>query len=219
MPLIRAARLSGPAILVLAVAAFTFSSDNPPDWHVTSTPASAICLKSAFVHGYMHGYEQGFHAADLDLQMGRDARDPVKLKEYRDVAGYRNEFGDKHSFAAGYREGVRVGYADAFAGRHFRAVNGLRTAALGLPQAAGIQPNKLFDQGFATGYGAGRQQGLRDGRAGVDFQNVGVTCHGGKFHPFRRTDDYCAGYGRGYGVGYADGYINQAPSTLASGAK
>ncbi len=192
----------------------------PPDWHLSSGPGQALFAKSAFMHGYMHGYEQGFHCADLDLQMGHTPRDPATIKDFKNISGYRDVFGDKHSFTNGYREGFRVGYADSTRGSHFRALGELRAAALGLLENAAPAINQRFDQGVSTGYYAGRQQGLRDGRAGDAFQEVAVHCGGGLFHPFRRSEDeFCAGYGRGYSMGYADGYANQAPRAVAARGK
>lgn len=214
----RAARLIGSALLILVTAAFLPGAEDPSDWHVTSSPAAVLFSKSAFAHGYIHGYEQGFHAADLDLQMGRDARDPTRRKEFRELAGYHTSFGSKAFFQSGYRAGFRVGYADSYAGRQFRAIAALRNAAAGLAEAP-LEPSNTFDEGIASGYDAGRQQGLRDGRAATAFKALDVRCHGSVFHPFRHTDEYCSGYGRGYRIGYADGYFNQAPRRLAQTSK
>ena len=209
----RAARVV--ALLMLVGSAYMLLSEDPADWHVTGALGHGLCKKSAFVHGYIHGYEQGFHVADLDLQMGHDVSDPTKIKAYRDAVGYRGRFGDKAFFESGYHEGFRVGYADGVDGRAFRAVSELRAAALGVQEEGDLRPSKVFDQGFSSGYSAGVQHGLRDGRVGIAFQEVSAQCPEGLFHSLGRGDEYCSGYGRGYRLGYTDGYVNQAPEVLA----
>ncbi len=179
-----------------------------------------LYLKSAFAHGYMHGYEQGFHAADLDFQMARQPRDPAGIKAFKEVSGYRDQFGDKRFFVNGYREGFRVGYADSFRGARFRAVGELRAAALGLATGGDPRPNQQFDAGISAGYSTGRREGLQDGRDGAAFRDLAVYCHGRVYHPFQPSaDEFCSGYGRGFRMGYADGYVNQAPRALAEGGK
>ncbi len=217
----RRSRIFGATVFLLVLGGtYLVSADGPPDWHLSSGPWRALCARSAFAHGYMHGYEQGFHFADLDLQMAHQPRDPATIKEFKSVPGYHEEFGDKNFFVSGYREGFRVGYADGAGGFRFRAVGELRAAALGLPGSGDARPSKKFDEGISAGYAAGRQQGLRDGRTGGSFQEVAVQCRGSIYHPFRRSgDEFCAGYGRGFRLGYADGYVNQAPRALAAGGK
>ena len=109
-------------LATLLLAAVTAAAGNAPDDHYLAARTSALVHKSVFIHGYLHGYELGFHLADIDLQMGRGVRDLGKCKEGRDAVGFRREFGDKRLFEFGYREGVRVGYADGISGRSFRAI-------------------------------------------------------------------------------------------------
>lgn len=106
--------LSGACLLLCA---------ERPDPHYDSPRTRSVVRQSTFLHGYLHGYEEGYSTADLDLQMARAPRDPGKLKQARDAVGYRSEFGSRGVFDVGYRQGFRVGYADSFAGRAFRAVS------------------------------------------------------------------------------------------------
>jgi hypothetical protein len=108
--------------------------------HLASDSAGTLYARSAFAHGYIHGYEEGFHNGDLDLQLGRDPRDPVASTSYKHaVAAYRRNFGSKPLFKAGFEDGFLAGYSDAFQGLAFRAVGSLRKAAEGLepPRASG----------------------------------------------------------------------------------
>src|SRR5438105_11399838 len=66
--------------------------------------AAPIYSRSAFAHGYIHGYEDGFHAADQDLHMGRVARGVAATKP----TGHperRVAVSDRHSFCKGENEG------------------------------------------------------------------------------------------------------------------
>jgi hypothetical protein len=192
------------ALLTIAAAA---SAQKAPDPHYAANRTSAIAHKSVFVHGYLHGYEEGFHVADLDVHMGRGPRDISKCKEARDAAGYRREFGNKRVFENGYREGVRVGYADGVAGRTFRAVSELEAIGTVAPDAA--SPDTTFDQGFSAGYTSGQHQGLEDGRRNVTFTPPLAACPP---LPAKAPDQqtFCAAYVGGYRVGYADGFTNVA---------
>ncbi len=208
----RAAKIAAAVILLGWVGMLW--SQNPQDWPMADPLGQVLCGKSAFVHGYMLGYGQGFHAADLDLQMVHDPTDPSKITTYHKVLGYQHEFGDKGSFENGYHQGFRVGYADGISGRQFRAVSELRATGLGLRDDKS-RPSKVFDEGFSAGYNAGVQRGLRDGRAGIGFLQTSDECQEGFFKSRPRGEEYCSGYSRGYRLGYTDGYMNQAPQVLA----
>lgn len=143
-----------------------------PDPHSASPRTSPVVQKSTFLHGYLHGYEEGYSAGDMDLQMARTARDPDKLKESRPNC-YRSEFGIRRVFDTGYREGFRVGYADSFAGRAFRAVNLIQQVMTQSvdpvaaaesklepvipPQPRVPQVSALLDEVAALGFGPRRQ--------------------------------------------------------------
>jgi hypothetical protein len=196
-------------VATLLTIATTASAQKTVDSHYAAHRTSAIAHKSVFVHGYLHGYEEGFHLADLDIHMGRGVRDVSKCKEARDAAGYHREFGNKRVFESGYREGVRVGYADGVAGRAFRAVDELEAIGPAAPDAAEVRPDATFDQGFSAGYTSGQHQGLEDGRRNVTFTPPLAACPP---VPAKAPDQqtFCAAYAGGYRVGYADGYTNVA---------
>lgn len=196
------------AAALLTTAAIASAQTKAPDRHYAASRTSAITHKSVFVHGYLHGYEEGFHLADLDIQMGRGVRDIGKCKEARELAGYRSEFGNKNAFESGYREGVRVGYGDGIAGRAFRAVGELETISATALVAAEGRPDASFDQGFAAGYAAGQRQGLQDGRRDETFTPPLPACPPQPAKANQQT--FCAAYIGGYRVGYADGFTNVA---------
>lgn len=195
------------AFLLTAVVLVT--AQDAPDPHLLAARTSALARASVFVHGYLHGYEEGFHLGDQDLQMGRGSRDLGKCDIAKNVRGYRRNFGDKRSFEGGYRQGVRVGYSDAFAGRAFRAVRELQSVAGVAAQNAQAQPDPTFDKGFSAGYTSGQQQGLHDGRVEAMSAPAVPACppaHGNSAEP----QTFCAAYLGGYRVGYSDGFINVA---------
>jgi hypothetical protein len=200
-----------PALLVatLLAAVLAFAADNAPDPHFTANRTSAIVHKSVFVHGYLHGYEQGFHLADLDIQLGRGARDIGKGKEARDADVYRREFGDKRFFERGYREGLRVGYADGMAGRAFRAFTELETIGAIAPQSADTAADPAFDQGFSLGYANGQHQGVQDGRRDASLTPPLPSCPVIAQASAERAS-FCVAYVGGYRVGYSDGFTNVA---------
>jgi flagellar biosynthesis/type III secretory pathway protein FliH len=144
--------------------------------------------------------------------MGRPIQDIAKCKEARDAAGYRREFGDKQLFERGYSEGLRVGYADGFTGRNFRALGELQAAAELMPHEAEVRPDPAFDQAFSLGYSSGQQQGIKDGRHVATFTHPEVACPAPQ--P-QSQHSFCAGYVGGYRVGYSDGFINVARPVMA----
>ena len=197
------------AAALLATAAVASAQKEAPDPHYAASRTSAITHKSAFVHGYLHGYEAGFHLADLDIQMGLGVLGILKRKEARVVAGYRREFGNKHSFESGYREGVSVGYGDGISGRAFRAVSELDAIGTGAMVAMDDLPDASFDSGFAAGYKLGQRQGLQDGRREETFTSPLPACPPQPAEvPNQQT--FCTAYIGGYRVGYADGFTNVA---------
>ncbi len=194
-------------VLFLTLAAACYASD-APDWHVSrNARASALFRRSAFVHGYMHGYERGFHAAGLDLNFARQRQNPEKMSECREAAGYKHEFGVRQFFEKGFREGCRVGYTDGVSERTFRALDQARAAAVGLDQdEARPKPSKTFDEGFAAGYRAGSGVGLRDAGRGVPLRDAAGPCDESGS---ARSDEYCGAYARGYRFGYSDAYVTR----------
>jgi hypothetical protein len=153
----------------------------------------------------MHGYEEGFHCGDLDLQMGRSFREVKNQDKFKKPVGYRSEFGDRGSFAEGYKKGYAVGYGDAYSGRNFRAIQ-LVDQAKTEPATSGERPDYSFDRAFLVGYDAGQRQGLHDGRTNATEESVAsVECALGPV----QTGELCDAYRRGYRLGYSDGFVNQ----------
>ncbi len=204
-------RVAVRVMLCIVAVAWPFTAI-AADPHLSTDRARALYNKSAFLHGYMHGYEEGFHCADLDLQMARGFRDVRASRQYKKPSGYHSSFGDKHLFEAGYRKGLFVGYTDGYAGRNFRAVALVRQAAGDLldkddPQ---LKPDKIFDDGLLKGYESGQNRGLQDGRAEVGFRSPAADCDvpiPGSSSRFQ--GEFCDAFRRGYLIGYSDGYTNQ----------
>ncbi len=147
--------------------------------HTTSDPASVLFQRSAFAHGFIHGYEQGFHVADLDYHVARMDRRLEEIHAYRDASsGYHTYFGDKKSFQQGYRQGFRQGYGDSIHSRRFRAEVAASAVAENLKDYAGS--SKELDDGFAAGYLAEHS----------NPKNAPV-CQGSK------SADYCNGFALG----------------------
>ncbi len=177
------------------------------DWHIKKTD---LFVKCAFAHGYMHGYEEGFHTGDLDLQMGRPFRDVKANERFKKPNGYKSQFGSRSVFDAGFRKGLLVGYTDAFAGRNFRAVQLFRETAA-IPT---VRPgeDRDFDNAFMQGYETGQKKGLEDGRSSAAENSAPQQCQeqvvakGGSGEP---KANYCEAFRGGYQLGYSDGFTNQ----------
>jgi hypothetical protein len=161
--------------------------------------AAPLLTRSAFAHGYLHGYEEGFHAADQDIHTGHTYM-LVRAPERKMRTAYKRQFGDRELYLAGFREGARAGYDDSISGRAFRAIGELRTASASLNPSP---HDHSFDRAFADGYFAGRSFGRSDAQPLTDFNFVGAICRASKRAP--NGADYCDAYARGYRVGYGDG--------------
>src|SRR6185312_11301980 len=120
--------------------------------HLQPTSVGALFLDSAFAHGYRHGYDQGFHAADIDIHMGRLAQAITKRDLRLSRREYNSSFGNRTHFEQGYQAGFFAGYDDAFAGRDYRASERAKFAASGLLDALPPSRRQYFDDGFASGY-------------------------------------------------------------------
>ena len=180
------------------------------DLHLQEAGSAVVLAHSSFAHGYRHGYEEGYHAGNTDINMGRAPRvrvtDLHKLK-----TGYVAQFGRRNIFEAGFRAGLKAGYADGYNGRKFRAVGTLRALATALDDspAASDPRHEYFDDGFSAGYDSGFQRGGADNSAAeIDFRVVDCA----QFHPARQSDvaaegSYCEGYRRGFALGRADGFV------------
>lgn len=143
-------------ILLTLVAAAPASLAQSFDVHIISDPASSLYQRSSFAHGYRHGYEEGFHAADQDFHMGRDAQllacseKKIEQTSSPKVRGYKKEFGDKANFSSGYEHGYIAGYTDSYNGRKFRALD-LHLEALKAAPIVAASASE-FDQGLGDGY-------------------------------------------------------------------
>jgi hypothetical protein len=186
-------RFSALAIFLFIVAPL-LALAGESDAHERGDLASPLYEQSVFAHGYIHGYEAGFHLADDDYQMGRPARDLREVDAFKQAdGGYRSQFGSKDDFKQGFREGFVAGYEDSFHNRPFRAVSAARLAAEGMQPDA--HPDKDFDAGFIDGYHAAAVSGTAQ------------SCISQKGRPESQvTLQYCDGFGRGYQFGL------QAPS-------
>ncbi len=176
-----------------------------------SDQAGELFLVSPFAHGYIHGYEDGFHNGNIDYQEGRRAR---PLKEFRDYrfgkSGYQPAFGGLEPFRNGYKAGFSAGYVDAIAGREFRGVASIRVAGLALPgdAVASLTDNGGFDRGFADGYALGLIAGNRAGIADEEFDASSQMCAPGSPETRTHSNSYCEGFTRAYALGYQDGYLS-----------
>ena len=190
------------AFVFLLIAPSSLIAQNTPDPHMIDA-ASVLYARSAFAHGYLHGYEQGFHLADLDIQMGHLLPGVQVRRDVRERdPHYRPAYGDKSLFISGFRLGMRAGYADSIAGVSFRAVTEMRQAATGLTPG---RTSKPFDRGVYEGFLHGERQGAGDAHAMADFAGVTSSCLAE--HPVKPEDGqpYCDGYTRGFQLGYSDG--------------
>jgi hypothetical protein len=193
-------------VSLLAAAAMAQRADR----HMLSDDAQSLYRHSAFAHGYIHGYEEGFHCANLDWHMGRTRREVsrelhVQRPDKRRIA-YRDDFGDKKMFMKGYEQGYQEAYDDVFDGKSFRAVSEARAAAAGLNGSRG--PDRTFDDGFVAGIDAARGQQTavpHDLTAGTQWciQNV-----------LSAAGEYCDGYARG--VLFVGGITAGATQTAAA---
>jgi hypothetical protein len=156
-------------------------------------PAHVLFQRSAFAHGYIHGYEDGFHESNLDYQLNRGPRQLKEFEEFRKGdRDYSRSFGDKNSYKSGYRNGFVEGYQDGIRGGWFRAVRELREIAAGMNP---MGDHATFNAAFAKGYQLARNKG---------FPPDGETACPGE------SAEYCEGFARGYRLGEADVGANGA---------
>ncbi len=195
------------SLLVLLIPAAVLAQAR--DEHLAD-PAGELFLVSPFAHGYIHGYQDGFHNGNIDYQ---EARKPRPLKDFREYrlakAGYEERFGDVRAFRSGYRDGFLAGYSDGVAGREFRGMAAIRVAAEALPgdAIADITGKGGFDQGFGDGYELGLIAGRRAGAADDDFDATNRMCAPDSPETRAHPPSYCEGFTRAYALGYRDGYL------------
>lgn len=180
------------------------------DPHFDTPQLAPIVRQSTFVHGYLHGYEEGFHLGDFDLQMGKIERGEYGVK--CPTKGYRKDFGPKPMYESGFQQGFAVGYADAASGRSFRAIENVVAATAPATAASGTRESAGFDRGMMFGYLAGQHQGLDDARRESRAQpSPSCPIRNGNSEPV-----FCAAFAQGFQIGYSDGFVNQAKTTLAA---
>jgi len=171
-----------------------------PDYHLTQDSAHAVYQQSTWAHGYVHGYQMGFHEGTIDYHMAHLRRDPRKIKSAQHTsAAYHSDFGDRKVFERGFKEGFNVGYSDAFAGRDYRASSEMEKLASTEP----VKDGSHLDPVLGEGYTAGQRSGLEDGRRAAAYMPQKAQC------PAHYVEPQCAGFRLGFQLGYSDGYHNQ----------
>jgi hypothetical protein len=207
---VRSVRFAILTFLLLAAAPLLAQQGS--DEHLADT-AGVLYQRSAFAHGYLHGYEQGFHLADLDIQMGHLLPGVRIRRESREEdPHYRQGYGDKSLFVAGFKLGMRAGYADSIGAVPFRAISEMRSASDGVDAGP---DSKRFDRGFYEGFLNGNLQGEKNTHA-ADLGAISNTCR--QQHAADKPADgqqYCDGYTRGFRVGYDDGHAQLLASQKA----
>ena len=197
--------------LLLSACGIGFARDAKDRNYVEDSFAAALYTSSVFLHGYVHGYEEGFHNADIDIQMAHGFRDVSAMPEYKKVGDCPANVGDKSVYERGFRQGFRVGYVDGMSGRSFRAVRSLRIATAGLSTGDWNQRRReSFEMGVQEGYYAGQSEGLHDGRTAAGFRRMDPGCTAlDENAPAAKDAAYCDGFRRAFSIGYSDGYTNQ----------
>jgi hypothetical protein len=198
-------------ILIISLLGLSAASMAQGDFHLADSPAKSFFHQSSWAHGYMHGYESGFHEGNLDLHMARSVRDPHKVAEYKKSSHcFRAEFGNRNEFEKGYGSGFEVGYLDGATGRDFRAASEVSRLS---PRLEGMQKltakqSAHMDIVLDAGYSQGRRTGLDDARSKSQFKEAEEPCP-----ELAQTEHFCSAYQVGYRWGYSDGYSNQRPDT------
>src|SRR5881394_3231825 len=121
-------RLLFACLLIATLVAAQPKAPKEPEYHLTADAAHQLYVNSVFAHGHRHGYEEGFHDAEVDLQMGRGFREFESPGKAPKMVGYVSEFGSKKLFRAGSEYGYLAGYSDSAAGRPFRMLKPAKAA-------------------------------------------------------------------------------------------
>jgi hypothetical protein len=196
-------------ILVFAVALFGLAQVQAADYHVTADPFHATYCRSAFLHGHRHGYEDGYHAADQDIHLGRDPQILSPKFRMPKMAGYRSEYGDKKSFHSGYEAGFIAGYSDSYTGRTFNhPAEQIAAIPETMPKADGqrVQVAQAADNAFDSGVYEGYQSAFAD-RANFEI-HPGLARYAEDFCKQNllrgAVNEFCAGFGSGFVLGKSD---------------
>lgn len=196
--------------------------ENIPENHCHEAGTGVLLTRSAFAHGYRHGYEAGYHEGNIDINMARPVR--TSYKQFKAVPlGYDSSFGPKKSFEAGFELGLKAGYGDGYAGRMFRAVDGLRAVSGSLKEKPDVADSKNvnFDRGVTFGYKDGFAQGHSRGSSAATATSLeSVKCT----YPDKKNEapveaSYCDGYRRGFVLGHTDGLALGPESSLLEASK
>lgn len=206
-------------ILIVILALSVFAQAQPPDYHVTADPFHATYSRSAFLHGHRHGYEDGYHAADQDLHLGRQPQVLNPKFHVPKMIGYRSEYGIKASFRHGYDAGYIAGYSDSYTGRQF-SHPGAQIAALpeqtsNATQSAPGSAASIIDTEFDSGIYEGYRSAVAD-KANFDLhpglaQYAEDFCHQNLIRG--TANGFCSGYGSGFVLGKSDAVRRMRPES------
>jgi hypothetical protein len=211
------------SVLILFLAPSLTLPAKAQESHLSEAGSSAVFSRSSFAHGYRHGYEEGYHLGNIDINMGRMARN--RRDQFHGLSqSYSSNFGPKKSFEDGFQAGVQAGYCDGFAGRRFRAVESTRELAneLGDKPSPDDPSGVYFDQGLASGYTDGFQHGAMATIPATPLDAGAIACS--QFHPAKQQDiaaegSYCEGYRRGFVLGHDDALALAADQAALEAAK
>ena len=184
--------------------------------------AQPLFLQSCFARGYLHGYEDGFHAGNEDYQFAQPKQPDTRLRQQSEQAPKGTPGSDRRSFHAGYANGFMAGYNDSVSGNTFRALGEIRAAAENLE--APLPPPALkvglafapmsatggageFDRAFSAGYVAGFDYTQENSRPINDFTYILSFCMSGKLG--KVGPSYCDAFARGFRLGYNDGQLRK----------
>jgi hypothetical protein len=177
------------AAIAVLFSSSLFGADKKTDCHhLTHGSLQQVYQHSPFAHGLRHGYEAGFHDADLDYHLGYEEQQ-VKLNKVPDTVGFQKRFGDKKSFRRGYEYGYLAGYHDSFAGQKFHYPG----AADGV--ATDVATARAFDSGISDGF----RQGIDSRRA----HNVCANSQPGYCEGFRLGVKFAFEERHAYGMSVA----------------
>jgi hypothetical protein len=194
-------------LLFISILGISVMSVAQTDVHLVESPAKSLFHRSAWAHGYIHGYESGFHQGNLDLHMARAIQDPHSVKDYKKSGNaYHSSFGSRPEFQKGYCSGFEVGYLDGFSGREFRAASEANLMSTLVSTNEELDSNQAthLDVLLDSGYLQGRRIGLSDARARLAYRPAEVSCP-----DTAKTQVTCGTYQAGFRWGYSDGYSNQ----------
>jgi hypothetical protein len=194
-------------LLFISILGFSVMSLAQTDVHLVESPARNLFQRSAWAHGYIHGYESGFHQGNLDLHMARAIQDPHSVKDYKKSGNaYHSSFGSRPEFQKGYGSGFEVGYLDGFSGREFRAASEANRMSALVNSNEELDSNQAahLDVLLDSGYLQGRHVGLSDARARLEYSPSVAACPDNA-----KTQATCSAFQAGFRWGYSDGYSNQ----------